>query len=207
MVLPWCVVAALVSSVVLVTGWFVCCGIPEKARARQLIQGSVACAGIALSMIVVLQVLAVVVTPPAPKIPSFTDPRRPPTDAEMRTAQSEFKEAQMKSASAARTVATTGKVLIWLAVMAWAAGVAVFGLFVAAASEHLGDSRLRPWSYAVAGVQGVIALCMTLFLFEVVSTSPTIVKYLAILSTVLHPVAYAGLIYMVSQARREVPAG
>ena len=58
----------------------------------------------------------------------------------------------------------------------------------------------------MAAVQGVIALCITLFFFVLGASTPaTIVKSVLILSTLLQLATYGALGYMVYQARRVLP--
>jgi hypothetical protein len=215
MILLWSVVAWLASLVVLVTGWFVCCRIPERARARQLVQGSVACAGIVVGLLILMQLVSLVMMPPMPDPrvtfggPGVTafDVRRPGVSGGVQGDPGERTQAMNKWASATQNVAQINKTLSWLGSMAWLGGIALFGLFVGAAGEHLGHSVLRQWSYGVAAVQGVIALCMTLFFFVLGADTPaTIVRSLLILSTLLQVATYGALIYMVYQTRRVVPA-
>jgi hypothetical protein len=215
MILPWCVLALLASSAVLVTGWLVCFAIPERTGARQLVQGSVACVGIAVGVIVLLQVVALVTTP---SMPDRGDPfaggfgtrsgeGRPSSPAETQKSQQEFMEAVRKGADAAKTMATIGNVLTWLAALAVIASSALFGFFLGAVGQHLGRSALRAWSYGLGGALGVMALCVTLLAFVVsFSTPASMVKSLLVLTTLLQLTTYGALIYMVYQTRRVVPA-
>jgi hypothetical protein len=210
----WCVFAWLASFVAMVTGWFVCCGIPERTGTRQLIQGSVACVGIAVGLIVLLQVIGLVMTPSMPDpgdqfaggFGARSGAGRASSPAEVQKSQQEFMEAMRKGADAAKTMARISNIFSWLTALALIAGNASFALFLGALGRHLGQSALRPWSYGVAGLQGALALCMTGLAFLVSDTSPGAAKPLAILSTVLLSATYGGLIYLVYQARRVVPA-
>jgi len=210
-ILPWCALGCLASWVAMVTGWFVCCGVPEKTRTRQLIQGSVACVGITVGFFVLQQVVTLVMVPSIPSPGDvFASPSGPPFDARRMPTADDFqkmREAAEKTQEALKSVASINKILSWLAAVAFIASSAVFSLFLGGVGQYFRQPALRLWSYGLAGVQGAIAVCVTLLFFVVSSaTSPGVVKSLVILSTVLQLATYCGLIYMVNQARNVVPA-
>ena len=155
MILPWCALGWVASWVALVTGWFVCCGVPQRTGAGQLIQGSVACVGIALGLVVLLQVVSLVMMPSTPDLgDAFGGPegapfgaRRPLNPAEMQKIQEtqpELLQAMRKRAEAASTVAKIAKVLTWLSGMAFITSTRVVRFVPRRGRSALAPTRTPP---------------------------------------------------------------
>jgi hypothetical protein len=222
LILPWCIIGLLASLVSLVTGWLVCCGVPESTGTRQLAHGTVGCVALAVVILVAMQVITMLMapSPPEPKDRSADalrppmDPRsdpfggeqRPLAEADWLRAQAQQFDAQEEARDRLKSIARVIKVCTWTFTLALLGSCASFGLFLGAVGTYLRQSALRLWSFACAGLQGAHALWVTALFYLISPGSETTLKTIIILTLGLMLATYGILIYMVYQARSVVPA-
>jgi len=214
----WCGMVLAASTVALVTGWFVCCGVPDRTGTRHLIRGSVLCVGIALAQVVLLQVLNLVAVPTGPEpdealASAYNDPfdsrgrlRDPASFQKMREDRAKLIEAAQNRQDAQRTMSRTSQILLWLACLGAVTANASFGLFLGAVGQYLGKAALRLWSFGFGGLQAAIALWQTALIFVISVDSASALKLIATVTLGLNVATFAALIYMTYEARRAMPA-
>lgn len=177
----------------LATGWMVCCGVPERTGTRPLIRGAAGCP-LLMAGVVVLMALITAILGPKPSKADFGKP--PQTRAEAERMQAEHFERLDAHEESAKTVGYVMKVLVWAEMLALVGGYAMFGYFLGVLGDYLGDSSLRPISYGLAGVDGAVALWLTLSHFIITIESPGVNKMIFVLLMLAAIATYGCLVYM-----------
>jgi hypothetical protein len=122
----------------LITGWFVCCGVPERTRTRPFIHGAAGCAVFLIALVALTLLLR-----------AF--------------AGSDGSDDILSTAPWNRIHSGLGNAVAWGEGLALIGGNVLFCVFLGALGDYLGERRARPFSLAVLSVVGsliIVSACI-----------------------------------------------
>jgi len=184
MLLPWCFIALFASGISLVTGWFVCCGVPRSTNTRPFIIGALGCLGGVIALSLLMQLIIWMLTPSA----------------------SDY--TPMGQSTSMDTIIWVGKVFVWLIMAAEIAAFAAFGYFVGAVGTYLGKQTCQQLALGYCGLMGGLLVWFTALFYFILDhvQSAGMLKLLLAVTLILILVAYGYLLYFVQDVRKLVKA-